>query len=177
MTTYNPCMKENISSSNFNLPFKAFFRENRALSADARDIEASYLGCFEDYSQSITYQKPFDEIKEYWNEIIENCSDVNWNGYAAEPFDNDSFLVAAKFINLLPDNIQRPEITADSDGEVVLEWFNGPGRMFSISFGRKGVLSYAGIFGINKTHGKEYFESGIPSNILEKIKRVFRDED
>ncbi len=176
MTAYNPCMPNGCFSLNINLP-RLFPGVVKALSKGSEYIDLSFVNSQEDLEQSITYRTPLEEIRRYLNEIIEECSEVDWDGYGAMPFDPNSFVVAATFINSLPNYIQRPEISVDPDGEVALEWYNSPTRMFSISFGNKGNLSYAGIFGINKTHGKEFFEDRIPPIMLENIKRVFSTEE
>jgi len=159
-------------------PFKGFMGDDRGVSEEAAYLQKAFsFESEEDINQTITYRGTINEIYQYFNEILEECLEENWDGFGAQPFDIYSFFVAAKFFSFLPENIPKPEINVDPDGEVALEWFNGSDRMLSISFSKKGVLSYAGLFGINKAHGKEYFDNDLPGEILEKINRVFLQEN
>jgi hypothetical protein len=154
-------------------PFRSFANESKGLSQEAKFISKTFSDLYEDYNYPITLGQTSREIKNYFLDIAKECSEDNWDGYGAKSFDIVSFCVAANFLLLLPSNFQKPEINVDPDGEVALEWFNGANKVFSVSFSNNGNLSYAGLFGINKAHGTEYFENEIPETILENINRVF----
>jgi hypothetical protein len=154
-------------------PLRLFSNEGRGLSKDAEFIHDSFSDIYEDRTLPITLGTTDREIGNYFGHILTAYSEDNWDGYGAKSFDIESFLVAAKFINLLPSNFQKPEVNVDPDGEIALEWIQASNKMFSVSCGSKGTLSYAGLFGINKAHGEEYFENAIPTTILENINRLF----
>ena len=60
----------------------------------------------------------------------------------------------------------------DPDGEVSLEWYRGPRRVFSISIGSNDELTYAGIFGASKARGVEPFSFEIPHAVLDNLRRL-----
>ena len=66
-----------------------------------------------------------------------------------------------------------PQILAEPSSEIGLEWYKGKRLVFAISFSGRNMITYAGIFGINKIHGTEYFSDSIPSNVIENIRRLY----
>ena len=64
----------------------------------------------------------------------------------------------------------------DPDGEIEFEWFRGPRWLFTVSVGRTGALSYAGLFGRNKTHGVEQLVEGLPEAIAQNLRRLLGHE-
>lgn len=110
-------------------------------------------------------------MKESLIEICRKCSDPDWDGYNANSVSQDSFKEALKFLQLIPSYITRPDIMIEPFGEIAFEWYKNKRMIFIISFNGKNTISYAGIFGSNKTHGTEYFSDTIPPLILENLKR------
>jgi len=76
----------------------------------------------------------------------------------------------------LPSSIPNPEVGIDPDGKISFNWYNGPGNIFSISISGERELTYAGIFGLSKVHGVEYFERNIPEAILNNLQRLWNNE-
>lgn len=106
-------------------------------------------------------------------ETYSDCSSENWDGYGAKPVSIDSVNEAREFISLTPSFFPKPEVVAEPSGEIGLEWYKGKDNIFAVSFDGKKTITYAGIFGSNKTHGIEYFEGSIPSIIIENLKRLY----
>lgn len=119
--------------------------------------------------QSVTLGKPLEILEE----VYEESSQDNWDGYGASAVGVDTYLESQRFLQLLPTTIPFPEITVEPDGEIAFEWFAGPGRVLSISVGSENILTYAGLFGINKTHGTEYFGDVLPVTIVSNLQRLF----
>jgi hypothetical protein len=98
--------------------------------------------------------------------------DDNWDGAGSKRVEPSTYGYAQQFLQflptlpILPNNMALPEIVADTDGEILFEWDYGPRRVFSISIGRDGTLSYAGLFDRNKVHGREPFSGALPPAIL-----------
>lgn len=98
-------------------------------------------------------------------EIFNECSTVGWDGYEADPVSRTSAEGAEKFIDLLPDRIQLPEIYPEQDGHIAFEWHTDKDKIFSVTISDR-LLIYAGIFSINsKQHGEEKFLNEIPETI------------
>lgn len=152
--------------------YQWLFGPNRGVSEDAVELQVKIIRLSNDEPQSMLLDKQ-DLLQELYEVFLE-CSEENWDGYGAKAIDPIFYSEAIRFFTALPiATIPRPEITVDPDGEVVFEWYNGPKRIFSISVGGNSELTYAGLFGSNKTSGIEYFGDELPKTILENIQRVF----
>jgi hypothetical protein len=95
--------------------------------------------------------------------------DDNWDGAGSKRVEHSTYGYAQKLLQFLPtlsNNMALPDIIADTDGEILFEWDYGPRQVFSISIGRDGMLSYAGLFDRNKVHGRVPFVGALPSDIL-----------
>ncbi len=103
----------------------------------------------------------------------EDAHEDGWDGEGAASANPDSFAHALKLLALLPSWVPNPDIYVDPDGEMCFEWDSGRRSVFSISIGRDGTLTYAGLFGSAKQHGVEPFIDEIPGNLLENISRSF----
>jgi len=106
-----------------------------------------------------------DVLLSHIYEIFNECSIVGWDGYEAKPVSRTSAEGAERFINLLPDRIQLPEIYPEQDGYIAFEWHTDKDKIFSVTISDK-LLIYAGIFSVNsKQHGEEKFLNEIPETI------------
>lgn len=104
--------------------------------------------------------------------VYEETRIYNWDGYGAEAVSGRAYYEAWKFLEALPIlSVPIPEVSADPDGEISFEWYEGPDKIFSVSVSSDGQLAYAGIFGINKVYGSEYFDEEIPWAILDNLRR------
>lgn len=56
----------------------------------------------------------------------------------------ETFASASRLINLLPENIIKPDLFSDENGEIVFEWNNGMGTILSVAV-LKNKLIYAGL--------------------------------
>ena len=82
---------------------------------------------------------------------------------------------AVAFAMLLPRALPIPELAPDPDGEISFDWTGKSGKMFSVSIGADGRITYAGRFGDkSKTHGVEQLSEVFPREILLGIERALR---
>lgn len=82
---------------------------------------------------------------------------------------------AIAFVMLLPRALPIPEVAPDTDGEIAFDWIGKSGKMFSVSIGADGRISYAGRFGDkSKTHGTEQLSEILPREILLGIEKALR---
>ena len=106
-------------------------------------------------------------------EVAQVASTVNWDGYGAKPIDTGAYLQAERFFSALPTTTPVPDVSVDPDGEVALSWNLDPDWVFSVSVGKTGRLSYAGLFGTSKAYGTEWFLDEIPEAVLDGLERLF----
>ena len=117
---------------------------------------------------------PFQLAEESLFEVYKEASQENWDSEGARPITRDAYLEAREFLKLLPTIFPTPEILPEPTGHIAMEWYRGKGRVFVISFGGNGVITFAGMFGPNATlHGTEYFEDFIPPTVIQGIRRLF----
>lgn len=146
---------------------------NRGVSDDANTLHKQIAEIEDDSYKSIVLGEKNVKITQALMNILEECAHPNWDGYGAKPIDKESYHESLRFVQYLPNSIPSPEVTIEPDGEIAFEWFNNKRRVFSISIGRNGELTYAGLFGYNKAHGTEFFGDELPKTILESIQKVF----
>lgn len=108
-----------------------------------------------------------------FHELVAAIS-VERNSRDANIADEDEIQqLSERFLSALPAATPSPVVGLDPDGEVNFEWFGPNRRVFSVSMGRHGVLSYAGIFSNHeKIHGTELFVDTVPALVLQGIRRA-----
>ncbi len=108
------------------------------------------------------------------DEVYNECSEANWDGYGAKPISHETYFEARKLLTMIPLSFLMPEILAEPDGEIGFEWYKDKDSVFVISVSGNNIITYAGLFGTsNKTHGTECFADELPRIILENIRRLF----
>lgn len=106
-------------------------------------------------------------------EVLREHSEADWDGDDAKPVSREACAEALRFLTMLPLTIDMPELAAEPDGAIALEWYASPSCLFLASFRGRGIISYAGVFGKNmEIHGKEPFTDSIPRIIIENIQRA-----
>lgn len=110
------------------------------------------------------------------NNLYEECSMPNWDGYGAKPAYKSIRKTVEKFLDALPANIADPEIGADPDGEISLDWCHARNKMFAISIGRKNRIAYAILDGDKRSNGIEIFKGDLPSSIIYHLENFFGNQ-
>jgi hypothetical protein len=149
------------------------FNKNWGVSESANEIQRETEELQKDFSRSITFGEHLSKMLENLFQAKQEHSIDNWDGYGAKAIDEQSYENAIRFVLSLAPDIPTPEIAVEPDGEVVFEWYGGKRKVFSISMGSRNELTYAGLYGISKTYGVEYFYGNIPDTLLDNISRVF----
>jgi len=148
-----------------------FLPTGRGVSETAEILDKIIEKMLKDCSPSVTIDK--DALIQEIDDVFEECSVDNWDGYDAKAISIDSCREAIRFVRSLPTMIPLPEIAVDPDGEVALEWYEGPRKVFTVSIGSRNEITYAGLFGFNKVNGTECFYDEIPKAILDNLDRLF----
>ena len=147
-----------------------FLPTGRGVSETAEILDKIIEKMLKDCSPSVTIDK--DALIQEFGDVFEECSVDNWDGYDAKAISIDSYREAIRFARSLPTMIPLPEIAVDPDGEVALEWYEGPRKVVTVSIGSRNEITYAGLFGFNKVNGTECFYDEIPKAILDNLDRL-----
>ncbi len=112
----------------------------------------------------------FSELKQ----IYQECSEKDWDGYAALPISQEAYHEAVRFLEALPLWwLPAPEIGPEPEGDIGFEWNFGKNQIFVVSINGTNIITYAGLLGTgNKTHGTEVFDGSIPQTVINHISRI-----
>lgn len=142
---------------------------NTGSSQESRDLQRQVTDFFQQFRKRADREQAFDEL----GQALQQGRAGNWDHYGAMPVTDATAQVAYRFLSALPSTLPSPNVGLDPDGEVSFDWLAGKGRIFSVSVGEGGRLSYAGMFGPGKTaHGSEPFDDAIPDAVIECIRRL-----
>lgn len=106
-------------------------------------------------------------------ELIEECSEPDWDGYDAAPVSHASIHAAKKFLLSLPLGSKLPSVGLLPSGNVTLEWHHSRRRSLTISFSSDGDIHYAALVGAGRQSGTEPFYGEVPVTILSLLERIF----
>ena len=112
------------------------------------------------------------KFKKVINEIIENCSKINWDGYGAEAVSIEQKDMVIEFVKLLPKDIIIPLPSPSADGLIGLTWFNHSHKkelILEIDDDYNVIYNYYDDNKPSKLYGDENFKDRIISKDLIKI--------
>ncbi|MBI4267523.1 MAG: hypothetical protein HY662_01915 [Chloroflexi bacterium] len=147
-------------------------RPSQGISEDAKWLEDREQTVGIDSTNAQSYTGLQDELLDLF---LEHRND-NWDGYGAKAVTEEALASAFTFLTMLPTTITQPELSVEPDGSLVFEWYQRPGRVFSVTVEKAEQLSYSGLFDSSLTSGIESTEENSPEVIeliLRHIKRVF----
>lgn len=122
--------------------------------------------------ETVTFGERDRDVLSRLLSVISETANEGWDGYGALPVSFRSYLKTMKFLCTLPGSVKLPEVSADPDGSMSMEWYRSPEWLVSISIDGNGKLDYAAIFGDRKYHGSMYFADEIDKEVLNHIGRV-----
>lgn len=121
-------------------------------------------------AKEILYDDKEDLLSEL-EEIAEEYSVPNWDGYEALPIEPQALELAKKFINALPEDLPLPETAPEPDGSISLDWIWSKDRVFSLSVGKTYELSYAWIDNEDRGYGVAKFDGEtVPKRVIDSIR-------
>jgi hypothetical protein len=109
-------------------------------------------------------------LEEVWSE----ASRSGWDGYGAKAIDPFAYMYARFFVNALPNTAPIPEVSADSDGEVALDWFFGDRKALTVSIGPTGRCTFAWMNGQSTNRGTDWMQDDVPASILFALAQLAR---
>ena len=155
-----------------------YSRSSSAISSDAFELRkaATAVTCAYEASQALF--GPKEEAISKLLALVSECSERGWDGEDGCPISSSAVLAAESFIRALPDTMPLPELAADPDGAVSLDWITAPNRIFTVSTGSSGRLAFAWIDGADRGHAVARFDGErIPLKVLQGIKSIVTNGD
>lgn len=125
------------------------------------------------WEQLASEQKRLEEIDAIVN-FPQRYREKNWDGLDAAPIPDAAFQEARTFLRKLPPSIPLPEVIAEPDGYLGLEWYANKWLLYVVSFNGTGVLACSGLIGSERIYGPRYMDEGIPAEILRNIAKVLK---
>lgn len=130
--------------------------------------QSSYELLQESNALGLAAKGTFQKLEEICNE----CSTPGWDGEHAAPISREVVLNAQMFLQSLPLGIEAPEIGAEPDGAITLEWYRSAKRVLSISINRGGWIYYAALIGASRRHGVDFALMGISEELTKLISTI-----
>jgi len=105
--------------------------------------------------------------------LAAECAAPDWDSHGARAVDPNAVLVAESFLRALPEGLPLPELAAEPDGAVSLDWLESEQRIFSVSAGASQRLAFAWLDGTDRGHGVARFDGvNIPARIRVEIQTI-----
>jgi hypothetical protein len=77
-------------------------------------------------------------------------------------------------MNALPTSAPLPEVSADTEGEVALDWIFGERKALTVSIGPTGRCTFAWVLGQRTNRGTDWIDDGIPEAIVFALGQLAR---
>ena len=105
--------------------------------------------------------------------VYDKAKSGDWDGEGAEAVAIATYQQALRVIAALPHGLPVPNISADVDGYIELEWYCA-GRSLSMLIGSSTVVLYAGYQGEDdRFSGRFTFRGKFPADLRDRISEVF----
>ncbi|MCJ7777274.1 MAG: hypothetical protein MUP16_03050 [Sedimentisphaerales bacterium] len=134
----------------------------------AKEMENSRELLQESNALSFVAKGTFQQL----HEIFRECSFDGWGGDKAKPISEEVFHFAIRFLNSFPLGMEAPEVGAEPDGAITLEWYRSPNKVISISINPDGWMYYAALIGTSKRHGADFSLMGVSDDLVKIISQV-----
>ncbi len=151
----------------------AYAQGGTAVSAEAQTVRevASSVVELADRSQALFGEKAFSISRLI--ALAQQCGQPGWDGTDAEPVSTLAVMTAEAFLRALPDDCPMPELAADPDGALSLDWIGSKSRIFSLSIGPTNRLAYAWVDGADRGHAVARFDGQqIPPRVLDGVQSI-----
>jgi len=134
----------------------------------AEQIDAPYMLLQKSNALGLIAKGTFQQLEEVYKEF----STAGWDGEQAVPISKGALRYAQIFLQSFPFGIEPPEIGAEPDGSITLEWYRSSNRVMSISINHDGWVYYAAIIGTSRRHGVDFSMIGISDDLIDLISEI-----
>ncbi|MEO8138477.1 MAG: hypothetical protein ABI742_02465 [Gemmatimonadota bacterium] len=140
---------------------------DRAQSQEGQMLTRAWASLIDDRSATAGVGQALAELDTAAGDAVH----ANWDGYGAAAVLPAAYFQARRLLQLLPSAVPAPDIAISPKGHVALEWHGGPQWAFSAVLDADRNLTYAGLFGSGRAHGKEVFTDEIPGPFVATLYR------
>lgn len=106
------------------------------------------------------------------DEVWHSARFTDWDEEGANAVPLEARDRAHLLADLIPFGIEDPDVSADSDGYLVFEWYRGRDRLISFLMGGGSVVYYAALLGDAHPNGKVQFRDRWPKDLIALIQDV-----
>lgn len=145
-----------------------------AQSDSAKELERMLEMIREHRLESYVMRNPAERVLTELDDVRSEASNEGWDGYGARPLNPVSYDFAIRFLNALPASAPIPEVSADVDGEVVLDWIFGERKALTMSIGPTGRCTFAWMLGQSTSRGTDWIDDEIPAQITFALGQLAR---
>lgn len=154
---------------------RTYARSGSAVSEDAQAVKniAARLGGDAESSEALfgARRRALDQLAL----IADESTRPNWDGYGAKPIDPWAVQIGERIIRSLPEDFPVPELGAEPDGSLALEWIESRYRRLILSVDSSTRLAYAWIDGSDRGHTVSGFDGvRLPDRLLADIRLMMR---
>jgi hypothetical protein len=146
-----------------------------AQSAPAKKLDEMQRSIRRHLLESYALSNPVEKVLAELGKVRNDASQEGWDGYGARAMEPLAYGFARRFLNSLPTTSPFPEVSADTDGEVSLDWVFGERRALTVSIGPTGRCTFAWMLGQNTNRGTGWIEDEIPASIVFALGQLARD--
>lgn len=108
-------------------------------------------------------------------EVRDESVALEGNVKGAKPVSPVTYEYARFFLEALPTVAPSPEVSADPDGDIALDWIFGPKKALTVSIGPAGRCTFAWMFGKRTSSGTDWLDDGIPASIIQALGQLARE--
>jgi hypothetical protein len=125
----------------------------------------SYAKAFRRMCNSINRQDAIGKSQGIFLRVLQEHAVPNWDGDGASATSEDAVSRSYEFVASLPPKLSNPDVSVNRYGDVELEWYVRPDKLFTLAVGDGGRYHYASLNGMERQSGAGYI-GGVPPEIL-----------
>lgn len=144
---------------------------DRGLSDDADVVRKLTISASE-FPGSVVLGEPKRVVQEALHAACVAAQKDDSDAIGSARVEPSTYAYASQFLQTLPASLPIPDVSVDTDGEILFEWDRGPRHIFSVSVGRDGTLTFAGLYGHTKVHGTDHLREALPPVIAHSLQRI-----
>lgn len=144
---------------------------NRGVSDESATVDMSYATAFRWICNSIDKQAAIGKTRGIFLQLLQDHSAPGWDGEGANATSLDAVSRSYEFVSNLPPRLSNPDVSVNRYGDVELEWYVRPDKLFTLAVGDGGRYHFASLNGMERRSGAGYI-GGVPPEILLGIVNV-----